>query len=632
MSPRRPTPTPKPKSPSQAPQTSPVASGPAEAIPPRSKQEGPEERSTGSSNASNNGGEAIRLGGTPLVRPKPKDAPHVLVEAYAGTGKTFTEIVGVGWAFAPSLWTQIQAEITRRAGLPEGTPIVPSPEQQAVWDALRQSSGIKTIAYCAFNVSIVKEFSTKWGWLVELLKTVGVNLQFATVNGLGNRSVYATYGRCQVVDWHTETLLGRLLGRDTRDLKRQDAVFVKACCELVALCKLTLAGWSERNGFDSEAVTDEVLDEISAHYDLEFNGSRERVYRAVPQLLGASQDVAATHEIDFNDQNWLPVVNDLPVLRLDLVLADEVQDLPRAKQEFLRKLGRRLVMVGDTYQAIYGFCGADTESMGRLRTLLSPTADRPIEPLRLTETRRCGRAIVAEAQRDVPDFRAHESNPSGRVGRIEAAKYMTQVQDGDMILCRVNAPLISHALRFIKAGRKAVVRGRDFGKQLLDFVAKMRALTVPGLVSATGEWLERECAKENAKKNPSEARLLTLQDRHDCILAFCEGATDLAAVEEKMQHVFAGKQCPQCQKHFNESSEECFSCKCRLIQPKGVVFSSIHRAKGLESRRVFILRPDLLPHPSAKSPWQQQQERNCRYIAVTRAIEELTYVIEPPKE
>lgn len=34
--------------------------------------------------------------------------------------------------------------------------------------------------------------------------------------------------------------------------------------------------------------------------------------------------------------------------------------------------------------------------------------------LPLTVTRRCGKAIVKEANKIVPDFKAHESNPEGR--------------------------------------------------------------------------------------------------------------------------------------------------------------------------------------------------------------------------
>ena len=33
-----------------------------------------------------------------------------------------------------------------------------------------------------------------------------------------------------------------------------------------------------------------------------------------------------------------------------------------------------------------------------------------------------------------------------------------------------------------------------------------------------------------------------------------------------------------------------------------------------------------VPHPMAKGQWQTEQEFNLRYVAITRAIEELVYV------
>ena len=53
---------------------------------------------------------------------------------------------------------------------------------------------------------------------------------------------------------------------------------------------------------------------------------------------------------------------------------------------------------------------------------------------------------------------------------------------------------------------------------------------------------------------------------------------------------------------------------------------TIHRAKGLQNNRVFILDYDKLPSKAARE-WQIIQERNLQYVAVTRAkIELFIYV------
>ena len=53
-----------------------------------------------------------------------------------------------------------------------------------------------------------------------------------------------------------------------------------------------------------------------------------------------------------------------------------------------------------------------------------------------------------------------------------------------------------------------------------------------------------------------------------------------------------------------------------------IKISSIHRAKGLENDRVFILEYNKLPF-KRDLEWERTQERNLHYVAVTRPKEEL---------
>jgi len=59
---------------------------------------------------------------------------------------------------------------------------------------------------------------------------------------------------------------------------------------------------------------------------------------------------------------------------------------------------------------------------------------------------------------------------------------------------------------------------------------------------------------------------------------------------------------------------------------KGIILSTIHKAKGLENDRIFFLAPELIPSKYATQPWQYEQEQNLFYVAVTRAKHELIYV------
>lgn len=168
-----------------------------------------------------------------------------------------------------------------------------------------------------------------------------------------------------------------------------------------------------------------------------------------------------------------------------------------------------------------------------------------------------------------------------------------------------NAPLVSEAFKFIRAGRKAQIAGRDIGQGLVSTVNKFKTESVVDLVAKLSDWLHNEVAKENAKRNPSEGRIINLQDRHDCILAFTEGCTLTLEVLTKIEKVFTDDRSGQ-----------------------GIRLSSIHKSKGLEAERVFLLEPKgaTVPHPMAKAEWQRGQEMNLRYVAITRSIEELVFV------
>lgn len=58
----------------------------------------------------------------------------------------------------------------------------------------------------------------------------------------------------------------------------------------------------------------------------------------------------------------------------------------------------------------------------------------------------------------------------------------------------------------------------------------------------------------------------------------------------------------------------------------GIVLSTMHKAKGLESDRVFIIERFRLPVPFATQNWEREQENNLDYVARTRAKHTLVYV------
>ena len=500
-------------------------------------------------------------------------APHLIVEARAGTGKTTTLVEGIKGVM----------------GRVSDMKMTPSPQQDTVWREMAKSQ-TTSVCFVAFNKSIA----------TELQNRVPAGCDAMTMHSLGYKAVQKVFGRQEPNSWVVPDIISELLEVDARDLKRDDPILLSATEKLVSLCKMNLVN----------PVSNETLDQLASYYEVDLNGCRQKVYALVPQVLETCKTPKG--KISFDDMIWLPVIHNLPVPRYDLLLVDEAQDLNRCQQALARKVGSRLILCGDPKQAIYGFAGADAESMPRMAAELAAT-NRGCVTLPLTVTRRCGKTIVAEAKRIVPDFEAFETNPEGIVSEAnfqndnDKPTYMARAEDGNMVLCRVNAPLVSQCFRFLKAGRKASIQGRDIGAGLISTIKKLMKdnQDVVELVKRLSDWLHQESAKEQAKRQPNEARMIALQDRHDCLLCFAESAPTVAAVIAKIDSVFTDNK-----------------------DNPGIRLSSIHKAKGLEAKRVFFLQPQggECPHPMAKSVWQREQEMNLKYVAITRAIEELVYV------
>lgn len=538
-------------------------------------------------------------------------APHVIVVARAGTGKTWTLVEG----------------IKKVLGLPvAGTP---SPQQAEVWRYMEMSKGkAKSICFCAFGNAIAAELKSK----------VPPGVAAMTCHSMGFRTVTSAFGKVEVEDNRTHNIIAELLGRDYREMRAREYDFLCSVSSLVNLCKYNLTGYER--GQDTFGISIDDLDELVQHYGIEIQ-DQDRVYDLIGPVLKRSLDVKKDAMISFADMIWLPVVLDLPLTKYDLLLVDEAQDLNRCQQEIALRVGKRLILCGDNKQAIFGFAGADCESMDRMYKLLgNPCLKCGVVPsdskfgiecgcgfgqsevkcvkLPLTVTRRCGKAIVKEAQQLVPDFEAFVDNPEGSIGRMRYDKpkggvatnpegpqcYRDVVADGDFILCRVNAPLVSQCFRFLKEGRKATIRGRSIGDGLKELIKKFNATDVADLILKLCDWHNDEIRKENSKRFPSEERLIALSDKYQCLIAFTEGLTQVFEVLGKIDSIFV------------DDAKE------------GVILSSIHKAKGLESRRVFFLtiKGAECPHPMASSPWQVEQEWNLRYVAITRAKEELIYV------
>lgn len=319
-----------------------------------------------------------------------------------------------------------------------------------------------------------------------------------------------------------------------------------------------------------------------------------------------AMELAATvkpRKIDGNDMVYLPVRNGWLSKREDMVVVDEAQDMNACQLEIAQRICRgRLVVVGDDRQAIYGFAGADSGSLDRLKAAYD-AVEMP-----LNTTYRCARAIVREAQAFVPDFQAGPENPEGVVETLGSDKLVAQAGPGDFVLSRVNAPLVGVAMQLLRSGKRTKIAGRDIGKGLITLVRKLKATSVPDFMRKVEGWRQKEEARLLAKfkgkgdltQNKSYmARLDAIQDQAEMLQSLADGARNVQEVVDRIEALFTDDG----------------------LGDKGlIVCSSVHKAKGKEADRVFILKDTL-------RPGQGVEEDNICYVAITRAKTTLTYVV-----
>ncbi len=414
----------------------------------------------------------------------------------------------------------------------------------------------------AFNKSIQTELASRAVEGVDVL----------TLHSLGLRAVKATFGQKIVVDNYKLDGYVKAEKGDERETYEVRESLKKA----VSLAKGYLA------------ETDSEIDEVMEKHEIDCGDEPRGTFIAtVIKLLAACKN--DTVRVDFDDMVWFPIVHNCNLTKYDFVFVDESQDLNKNQIELAlrsKSATGRVISVGDEHQAIYGFRGADSNAIQNIVDRMES------KRLPLSVTYRCARAIVAEAQAWVPEIMAAANAKEGKVGNLPASKLVESVKPGDFILSRVNAPLIGYCFELIKAGIPANIQGREVGKGLSLLIKKSKCSDVSSFLLWLQTWREFECMRLSALNKSVDL----VNDKADCLEALCEGHSTLAEVNAAIEHIFTDG-----------------DNKTRVI------WSSTHKAKGLERERVYLLRDTYRP---AKG----KEEQNLLYVGITRAISELYYV------
>lgn len=479
---------------------------------------------------------------------------HLVVEAAAGSGKTWTLVKSIS--------------------------LIPND---------------KKILLSAFNNDIVKELKKKVGDLT--------NVDTRTLHSLGLMFIKRNYrDKSAVPEPFKYDSYIRQHAHELSEMNIKRFAYKEYCRYLDNVKKYVDFG----RYYLCQTAKD--LEFIEERYDIDPIGDERKVAIAVMEWGKQELDI-----IDYTDMIWLPHVLFMKPLGLqyDYIMVDECQDMNKAERELVLKcfkMGTRLISFGDSNQTIYSFSGSDPESFDALKSLPNTTA------LPLSISYRCADTIVDFAKKLVPSI---ERNDDNREGKIINNASLEDVKDGDMILCRNNAPLIQVYCSFLKMGKKTYIMGKDIGANLKKIIKQYKKDELNVSCNKDGLFVRlyydlfrsRNDLMRHSGIDPTTAIYSQqIQNKLDIIKVLEILSEDINTSDELLEKI-----------------ETIFSKKNKN---EGIALSTVHKAKGLEANNVFIACSSLMPSKSAKLKWEINQEHNLMYVAYTRAKNTLGFLDE----
>ena len=445
----------------------------------------------------------------------------------------------------------------------------------------------KRVALVAFNTGIVGELKGR---------LEGFPCDIMTLHGMGLRALQAEKRRIVEKRKYAEicqeyfTGLG-ISGGGARLWKLSEA-FGKA----LEVRRVQFPG-------GEEGVWEKVRDFLGEEYeevwqDFDLGGAGEKLLRIGEDRSGI---------VDFADMLYLPARGQGSWGKMDweYIFVDEAQDLSAAGREMLKqgllaqrvgetgsaRAASRFIFVGDARQSIYGFAGADTRSVDRVKDLWN------CREMRLSCSWRCSRDIVEFANQVFPGrggFYAREGAPQGEVAAVEYWQMLGNAREGDLILCRTFAPLLKAGFDFLREGRKVCLRGEDMLAKLQKYASAAGAegKDLAEAEISIGRWVAQKYAGVPEGKTISGY----WSEIGDILLVMARYGWDWEGI-------------------FGAGGQ-------------AITLLTVHKAKGLESERVWILRPDLMPFYRAVSEEEVEQEKNILFVARSRAKSGLYLVRE----
>jgi hypothetical protein len=155
------------------------------------------------------------------------------------------------------------------------------------------------------------------------------------------------------------------------------------------------------------------IEAIFHNYEMEVWDQKEleEVVNITSEVLSSSLPNAKFGMLyDYNDMIWWPVMLKLKTSLYNVVLLDEIQDFNACQIDLISRLLQsnvRVIAVGDEFQAVYRFRGADSDAFEKVSSVLRNDAKGSATQL-LSTNYRCGKKIIEWVVRNtvVKDIKA----------------------------------------------------------------------------------------------------------------------------------------------------------------------------------------------------------------------------------
>lgn len=462
-----------------------------------------------------------------------------------------------------------------------------SGKTRTVTELLKRTPVWLKVLMVAFNKSISEE-------LTEKVNSMDLNLQpdISTIHSLAFKILRSqNRGARYKINGNKNFILGKkyLDLSHIKDFKKQ-AVYLFTVSRLIDLFRLNLA------------KTKEDLNRLADEYNVTVTGNeiddtlllmdKLNEYNFIKNHRG--QDFL----IDFTDMLWLTHKSIYPDFypKYNVLFIDECQDLSPLQREVLLKCLHkkgRFVAVGDKFQAIYSFQGSNLDSFNHLISLPNTKL------LPLSVSYRCPKKVVEFAGDIFEGIEPYEGNILGEI----KWGLVSEAEDGDFILCRNNLPLVITFIELIKLGKQANIMGKDYGQSLLSYLNKLQGCSDFKVGCEEILKIKEGQLKDRGISNPKKSSSYqNVVEKLNILGILVKEFGSIGVAYEEISEM------------FNDSKKG------------GVTLSTIHKSKGLETDRVFIVGyDDLLPSKYATTKLELYQEQALKYVAVTRAKKELIF-------